>query len=77
MGTGKVELFDAFVSFHMNDFEFVLTLIEKLEKEMGFKLCIPVRDLCLGLVENDATAILIRRRFVVDQEYLIPPCFVE
>ncbi|XP_067942185.1 myeloid differentiation primary response protein MyD88-like [Watersipora subatra] len=60
--TGKKEYFDAFTSYHTNDWEFLQELIERLEKERGFKLCIPDRDLCAGLIENDATAKLIKSR---------------
>ena len=64
MNTGEVEYFDAFVSYHMDDHEFIRKLIEKVEQEFGMKLCVPERDLCLGVVENEATATLIRRRQV-------------
>ncbi|XP_067946699.1 myeloid differentiation primary response protein MyD88-like [Watersipora subatra] len=60
--TGKKEYFDAFVSHHANDLEFLQELIKQLETERGFKLCIPDRDCCAGLIKNEATAKLIKSR---------------
>ncbi|CAH1775448.1 unnamed protein product, partial [Owenia fusiformis] len=55
--------FDAYVSYHEDDLDFVLQLIQKLEKENGKKLFIPDRDLrTSGNFRTVVTAELMEKR---------------
>lgn len=60
--TGEKEYFDAFVSCNTQDDSFVKNLITKLEKENGFKLCVPERDMMPGGIATKDTAELILKR---------------
>ena len=60
--------YDAFVSYHSNDWDWVLdTLMPQLEEEYGFKLCVHERDFDLGIEikDNITKAINLSRRTIV------------
>lgn len=60
--SGDPEFFDAFVSYDPQDYYFVTELIEKLEGESGYKLCIPDRDMMIGTNQGQALVQLVEKR---------------
>lgn len=62
MDRNEPEYFDAFVSCDPSDWKFIQILVDKLENEYGFKLCIIERDLIMGLDQNKAVCELIEKR---------------
>lgn len=57
------QVYDAFVAFAEEDIDFATELIETMEKQYGFKLCVKERDLIAGLAfEHKAIVELIAER---------------